>query len=144
MIASTTVTANLNATVENLSRYNWFTVTVKANDKEPQTFHATEISVHMDDFLEFRRLCATSDYTDNVVTDILIIDKQSIIFLTTSGTPYTVEAHHKTLADKNTAKGTLDNPCTLIDWNRSRITENGDVFIVLDFCKAKNLRACQL
>ncbi len=140
----TKTSANLTATVENLSRYNWFTVIVKAEDKEPRTFHATGISVHMDNFLEFHRLCATSGYTDNVIVEVSAINEWSAMFLTASGTTYTVEAYHEpTIADRNTAQGKLDNLYTLIDWHRSKATESGDAFVVLDFCKAKNLSVIQ-
>lgn len=133
----TAINNNISAAVENLSRYNWFTVIAEAEGKKPQTFHATGISIHMGDFLEFCRQCATSSYTDNAIVDIAAAGETAFTFLTASGTAYTVTGQHKDgLADRATAKGSLDDPASLIDWTRSQITEAGNVLVVLDFCKA--------
>ena len=128
---------NLTAAVEEMSRYNWLTVTVEAESKEPQTFHATGINTHLGDFVAFDRQCATGFYTDNAVVDIAAAGENAFTFLTASGTAYRVEGENKTgLAHRDTATGSLDDPASLIDWHRSGLTEAGEVFVVLDFGKA--------
>lgn len=128
---------NLTAAVEDMSRYNWLTVTAEAEGKEPQTFHATGISVHLGDFVEFSRQCATGFYTDNSVVDIAAAGENAFTFLTASGTAYRVEGENKAgLAHRDTAAGSLDDPTSLIDWHRSGLTEAGEVLVVLDFGKA--------
>ena len=128
---------NLTAAVEDMSRYNWLTVTVEAEGKEPQTFHATGINSHMGDFIAFDRQCATGFYTDNAVVDIAAAGENAFTFLTASGTAYTVTGENKAgLTHRETATGSLDNPASLIDWHRSGLTEAGEVLVVLDFSKA--------
>lgn len=133
----TAIINNLTAAVEEMSRFNWLTVTAEAEGKEPQTFHATGINVHMGNFVEFSRQCATGFYSDNAVVDIAAAGENAFTFLTASGTIYRVEGENKAgLAHRDTATGSLDNPTSLIDWHRSGLTEAGEVFIVLDFNKA--------
>lgn len=132
-----TIINNLTAAVEDMSRYNWLTVTAEAEGKEPQTFHATGINTHMGNFIAFDRQCATGFYTDNVVVDIAAAEENTFTFLTASGTAYTVTGENKAgLAHRNTAAGSLDNPASLIDWHRSSLTEAGKMLVVLDFGKA--------
>lgn len=128
---------NLTAAVEDMSRFNWLTVTIEAESKEPQTFHATGINTHMGDFVAFDRQCATGFYTDNVIVDIAAAGENAFTFLTASGTAYTVTGENKAgLAHRDTAAGSLDDPASLIDWHRSGLTEAGEVLVVLDFGKA--------
>lgn len=128
---------NLTAAVEDLSRYNWLTVTAEAEGKEPQTFHATGINSHLGDFVAFSRQCATGFYTDNAVVDIAAAGENAFTFLTASGTAYTVTGENKAgLTHRDTAAGSLDDPTSLIDWHRSGLTEAGEVLVVLDFGKA--------
>lgn len=128
---------NIAAVVDILSRYNWLIVTVEAEGKEPQTFHATGINTHMGNFLAFDRQCATGFYTDNVIVDIAAAGENAFTFLTASGTAYTVTGENKSgLTHRETATGSLDNPASLIDWHRSGLTEAGEVLVVLDFGKA--------
>lgn len=132
--------AALTAAVDSLSRYNWFTVTTQAADKEPQTIHATGIKIEMGDFIKICRQCASPVYSDNVIVDIAAVGENGFIFLTKSGTTYTVKGQHNaTLTDKDTATGNLNDPASLIDWTRSTITAAGNVLIVLDICKAGNI-----
>lgn len=133
----TAINNNLSAAVEEMSRYNWLTVTAEAEGKEPQTFHATGINTHMGDFIAFDRQCATGFYTDNAVIDIAAAGENAFTFLTASGTAYTVTGENKAgLAHRDTATGKLDDPARLIDWTRSQITGAGEVLVVLDFNKA--------
>lgn len=134
---NTTIINNLTAAVEDMSRYNWLTVTAEAEGKEPQTFHVSGINTHMGDFVEFSRQYATGFYTDNAVVDIAAAGENAFTFLTASGTAYTVTGENKAgLAHRDTATGSLDDPASLIDWYRSGLTEAGEVLIVLDFGKA--------
>lgn len=128
---------NLTAAVEDMSRYSWLNVTVEAESKEPQTFHATGINTHLGNFVRFDRQRATGFYTDNSVVDIAAAAENAFTFLTASGTAYTVTGENKAgLAHRDTAAGSLDDPASLIDWHRSGLTEAGEVLVVLDFGKA--------
>lgn len=134
---NTTIINNLTAAVEGMSRYNWLTVTAEAEDKEPQTFHATGINTNMGNFIAFDRQCATGFYTDNVVVDIAAAGENAFTFLTASGTAYTVTGENKAgLVHRDTATGSLNDPASLIDWYRSGLTEAGEMLVVLDFGKA--------
>ena len=73
--------------VENLERFGLFKVTT---DKGTE-FMATEIIDNMGDFLEFRRLFATSKYSDNAIIDIEYISETMMICKTPT-TTYTIEA----------------------------------------------------
>lgn len=137
MKTNTNTNTALTVAVDNLFRYNWLTVTAEAENKEPQTFHATGINTHMGNFIEFSCQCATGFYTDNIVVDIAAAGENAFTFLTASGTAYTVTGENKPgLAHRDTATGSLDNPASLIEWHRSGLTEAGEVFVVLDFGKA--------
>ena len=72
--------------VENLGRFGLFKVTT---DKGTE-FMATEIIDNMGDFLEFRRLFATSKYSDNAIIDIEYISETMTICKTPT-TTYTIE-----------------------------------------------------
>lgn len=71
--------------IETLSRFDKFSITT---DKSTE-FGATEIVSHMDDFLEFRRLFATSVYSDDALTGIERLENGNIV-CKTSGTTYTI------------------------------------------------------
>ncbi len=76
--------------VEYLSKFDRFNV---KTDKGTE-FGATEIASHMDNFLEFRRLFATSVYSDDVLIKIVSLDNGAVI-CKTSNTTYTIHPLHQ-------------------------------------------------
>lgn len=130
---------NIAASIALLSRYNWFTINTKTAEGKENVFHATEVKTELAVFLKFERQFANPIYSDNVITGIAAAEDM-VTYLTASGTTYTVKGQHNaSIADQQTANGSLDNPASLIDWSRSQIDEAGNVLVVLDFNKAKDL-----
>ena len=77
----------INKLVENLGQFGMFKVTT---DKGIE-FMTTEIVGNMGVFLEFRRLFASSVYTDNAVIGIKYVSK-TVVICKTSTTTYTIKA----------------------------------------------------
>ena len=77
----------INKLVENLGQFGMFKVTT---DKGIE-FMTTEIVSNMGVFLEFRRLFASSVYTDNAVIGIKYVSK-TVAICKTSTTTYTIKA----------------------------------------------------
>ena len=73
--------------VENLGRFGMFKVTTNKGIE----FMTTEIVSNMGVFLEFRRLFASSVYTDNAVIGIEYVSK-TVVICKTSTTIYTIKA----------------------------------------------------
>lgn len=76
--------------IETLSRFDKFTITT---DKGVE-FGATEIVSHMDDFLEFKRLFATSVYSDNALIEIKKLENENVV-CKTPDTTYTIYPLHQ-------------------------------------------------
>lgn len=81
----------INKLVENLGQFGMFKVTT---DKGVE-FMTTEIVSNMDVFLEFRRLFASSVYTNNAVIGIEYVSK-TVVICKTSTTTYTITFEKKT------------------------------------------------
>lgn len=131
----TAINNNICAAVALLNNYNWFNVVAEAPNGDKTTFKSTGICFNRG-ALEFNRQFAAPTYT-SIITEVAAMAENKLSFLTDCGTLYIVEGQHNaTLADRQDANGSLDNPASLIDWSRSRIDEAGKVVLVLDFGKA--------
>lgn len=122
-----------------MSRFNWFDISAEDTTGKTSSFCATGIMLRESGTIQFSRQFATPRITANAVKEVIPVSENKCLFLTESGTSYTVEGRNKTLADCNTASGNLDDPASLIDWERSDIDEAGNMLIVLDLCKLGNI-----
>lgn len=119
-----------------LSRFNWFNISTEDTTGKTSSFCATKIYMP-DDFghFEFERQFANPKYSNGKIEEVIPVNENKILFLSKSGTVYTVEATNKALADCNIASGSKDDPASLIDITRSHIDEAGKAFVVLDLRK---------
>lgn len=123
------------AAVALLNRFNWFDVTSEGITGKTSHFCATGIILRESGLAQFDRQFAIPVFSDDRIEEVTPLSKNKFLFLSKSGTVYTVEAKNKTLADPDTASGNKEDPASLIDWNRSQIDEAGNVLIVLDLRK---------
>lgn len=123
------------AAIALLSRFNWFDVSSEDTTGKTAHFCATGIYLDKFGFVWFQRQFATPTTIENSIIDVIAERDNRFLFIDRIGTVYTVEAKNKDIADCSTASGSKDDPASLIDWHRSGITEDGEMFVVLDLRK---------
>ena len=123
------------AAVALMSRFNWFDVTSEDTTGKTSHFCATGIILRESGLAQFDRQFAISVFFDDRIEEVTPLSENKFLFLSKSGTVYTVEAKNKALANPDTASGSKEDPASLIDWNRSQIDEAGNVLVVLDLRK---------
>lgn len=123
------------AAVALMSRFNWFDVTSEGITGKTAHFCATGIILRESGLAQFDRQFAIPVFSDDRIEEVAPLSENKFLFLSKSGTVYTVEAKNKVLANPDTASGSKEDPASLIDWNRSQIDEAGNVLVVLDLRK---------
>lgn len=131
----TNTNSSVCAAVALMSRFNWFDVTSEDTTGKTSHFCATGIILRESGLAQFDRQFAIPVFSDDRIEEVTPLSENKFLFLSKSGTVYTVEAKNKALANPDTASGSKEDPASLIDWNRSQIDEAGNVLIVLDLRK---------
>lgn len=128
-----------------LSGFNWYKVNVNRDGKESE-FYATELEVtHEGATIKIHRQFATPEYMGGftkitaAAENCIVFEAESMDYSSGNGRriaiKYTVEGLRKDFADLEEGGGSIEQPETLIDRNRSGADGNGNMFVVLDFRK---------